>query len=395
MKWPKLRHPARIAAGVVVLVLLALGVRMLDAPKPSEEARAARRGAQAVQVTTAAAQTQDVPIYRTGVGNVVAFASVIVHTRVDGQLDRVAFVEGQDVKAGQVLAQLDPRPIQAQLAQASAQEARDRAQLANARTDLKRYTELIAEDAATQQQVDTQKALVAQLEAAVQTDAAQVQYQRVQLGYTTIVAPIAGRTGARLVDPGNIVHAADANGIVVINQVDPIGVTFTLPEDTVQEILHAGHGGGRAPLEVLALSREGRQELARGQLVLLNNQVDTTTGTVQLKARFSNTGFALWPGQYVNVRLVLGQRAGATTVPQPAVQRGQDGPYVYVIDAQHHAQVRPIRIAQEQDGISVVDNGLKAGERVVVSGQYKLKPGMAVVETPARTPASVASRTTP
>jgi multidrug efflux system membrane fusion protein len=394
MKMPMPRHPGRIATGIVLLMALALGVRLLETSRKSVKAPDPRRANQAVQVTTASVQSQDVPIYRTGVGNVVAFASVVVHTRVDGQLDRVGFVEGQDVKAGQVLAQLDPRPIQAQLAQAQAQEARDRAQLANARTDLKRYTDLIAEDAATQQQVDTQKALVAQLEAAVQTDAAQVQYQRVQLGYTTVIAPIAGRTGARLVDPGNIIHAADASGLVVINQVDPIGVTFTLPEDTVQEILQAGHGG-RAPLQVLALSREGRQELARGQLVLLNNQVDTTTGTVQLKARFPNPGYALWPGQYVNVRLVLGQRAGAVTVPQPAVQRGQDGTFVYVIDAEHHAQVRPVRIVQEQEGIAVVESGLRAGERVVVNGQYKLRPGTAVVEAPPRAPASVASRTTP
>jgi multidrug efflux system membrane fusion protein len=390
MKLPQLRRPGRIAAGVLLLVVLAIGVRLLDTRGEAKE-RSARRPPAAIQVTSTTAQSQDVPIYRTGVGNVVAFASVTVHTRIDGELDRVGFVEGQDVKAGQLLAQLDPRPLQAQLAQAQAQEARDRAQLANARIDLTRYSELFKEDAATSQQLDTQKALVAQLEAAVQTDAAQVQYQRVQLGYTSITAPIAGRTGARLVDPGNIVHAADANGIVVINQVDPIGVTFTLPEDAVQEIMRAGRAT-RAPLEVLALAREGRQELARGQLVLLNNQVDTTTGTVQLKARFTNPGLALWPGQYVSVRLVLGHRPGAITVPQQAVQRGQEGPYVYVIDPQRKAQVRRVQVAQEQDGISVIDSGLAAGEHVVVSGQYKLKPGETVVESAPRAAASSAAR---
>lgn len=385
MRLPPLRRPARIAAGVALLIVLAIGIRLLDTRgKDGEKGAPQRAAGQAIRVTIAAARQQDVPIYRLGVGNVMPLASVTVHTRVDGELDRVAFVEGQDVKAGQVLAQLDPRPIQAQLAQAQAQEARDRAQLVNARTDLARYTELIAEDAATRQQLDTQKALVAQLEAAVQTDAAAVQYQRVQLAYTTISAPIAGRLGARLVDPGNIVHAADPNGLVVINQVDPVAVLFTLPEDTVQEILRAGHGSARAPLQVVALTRETRQELARGELTLLNNQVDATTGTVQLKARFPNGGFALWPGQYVNVRLLLGHRPDVVTVPQQAVQRSQDGTFVYVVDAQQKAQLRPVRVSQEQDGISVIDSGLRAGERVVVDGQYKIKPGAAVMEAPAR-----------
>ena len=391
MRLPPLRRPARIAAGVALLIVLAIGIRLLDTRgKDGEKGAPQRAAGQAIRVTIAAARQQDVPIYRLGVGNVMPLASVTVHTRVDGELDRVAFVEGQDVKAGQVLAQLDPRPIQAQLAQAQAQEARDRAQLVNARTDLARYTELIAEDAATRQQVDTQKALVAQLEAAVQTDAAAVQYQRVQLAYTTISAPIAGRLGARLVDPGNIVHAADPNGLVVINQVDPVAVLFTLPEDTVQEILRAGHGSARAPLQVVALTRETRQELARGELTLLNNQVDATTGTVQLKARFPNGGFALWPGQYVNVRLLLGHRPDVVTVPQQAVQRSQDGTFVYVVDAQQKAQLRPVRVSQEQDGISVIDSGLRAGERVVVDGQYKIKPGAAVMEAPARAAGSAA-----
>ncbi len=391
MRLPPLRRPARIAAGVALLIVLAIGIRLLDTRgKDGEKGAPQRAAGQAIRVTIAAARQQDVPIYRLGVGNVMPLASVTVHTRVDGELDRVAFVEGQDVKAGQVLAQLDPRPIQAQLAQAQAQEARDRAQLVNARTDLARYTELIAEDAATRQQLDTQKALVAQLEAAVQTDAAAVQYQRVQLAYTTISAPIAGRLGARLVDPGNIVHAADPNGLVVINQVDPVAVLFTLPEDTVQEILRAGHGSARAPLQVVALTRETRQELARGELTLLNNQVDATTGTVQLKARFPNGGFALWPGQYVNVRLLLGHRPDVVTVPQQAVQRSQDGTFVYVVDAQQKAQLRPVRVSQEQDGISVIDSGLRAGERVVVDGQYKIKPGAAVMEAPARAAGSAA-----
>lgn len=373
------QRTTRIAAGVAVLVALAFVVRWASTSADAQEKRPGKGAAAPVVVTTALVQAQNVPVYRGGVGTVAPWASVTVKTRIDGELVRVGFVEGQDVRGGQVLAQLDNRPAMAQLAQAQAQEAKDRAQLANARTDLARYTELIKEDAATRQQVDTQKALVAQLEAAVQTDAAQVQYQKVQLAYTTITAPISGRTGARLVDPGNIVHASDANGIVVINQVDPVGVVFTLPEEAVQEILHAQHGS-HAPLTVAAFSRDGNKVLAKGELTLLNNQVDTSTGTVQLKARFPNSGYALWPGQFVNVRLVLGERAHALTVPQAAVQRSQTGTYVYVVDAQKRAQIRPIHVGLEQDGISVIDNGLKAGERVVINGQYKLKPDMLVVE---------------
>jgi multidrug efflux system membrane fusion protein len=369
----------RLAAGAAVLVVLALVVRWMSTAADAQAKRPAAGSSAPIVVTTALVQTHDVPVYRGGMGTVSSWASVTVRTRIDGELVRVGFVEGQDVKGGQVLAQLDDRPLRAQLAQVQAQEARDRAQLANARADLARYAELIKEDAATGQQVDTQKALVAQLEAAVQSDAAQVQYQQVQLSYTTITAPIPGRTGARLVDPGNIVHAGDAGGLVVINQIDPVGVVFTLPEETVQEILRAQHGS-RTPLAVTALTRDGSRVLAQGQLTFLNNQVDTSTGTVQLKGRFPNGGHALWPGQFVNVRLVLGERDHAATVPQAAVQRSQAGTYVYVVDTQKHAAVRPVHVALEQDGIAVVDTGLQAGERVVVSGQYKLKPGMPVVE---------------
>jgi multidrug efflux system membrane fusion protein len=369
----------RTVAGIVVIVALAFVVRWITTSADAQEKRPAKGGNAPIVVTTALVQAQDVPVYRGGVGTVSPWATVTVKTRMDGELVRVGFVEGQDVKAGQVLAQLDNRPTLAQLAQAQAQEAKDRAQLANARTDLARYTELIKEDAATRQQVDTQKALVAQLEAAMQTDAAQVQYQKVQLAYTTITAPISGRTGARLVDPGNIVHASDASGLVVINQVDPVGVVFTLPEEAVQDIIRAQRGS-RTPLTVTALTRDGNKVLAQGQLTLLNNQVDTTTGTVQLKGRFPNTGYSLWPGQFVNVRLVLGERDQALTIPQAGVQRSQTGTYVYVVDAQKHALIRPVHVALEQDGIAVVDAGLKAGERVVINGQYKLKPNVLVVE---------------
>jgi multidrug efflux system membrane fusion protein len=379
--------------GVAIIVALAFAVRWISTTSDAQDKRAARQSAAPVMVTTATVQTRNVPIYRAGVGSVVPLASVTVKTRIDGELVRVNFIEGQDVKSGQLLAQLDDRPIQAQLAQAQAQEARDRAQLANARTDLQRYTGLIAEDAATQQQVDTQKALVAQLEAAVQTDGAQIRYQKVQLDYTRITAPMSGRTGVRLVDPGNIVHASDPNGLVVINQIDPLAVIFTLPDEAVQEVMRAQRAAS-SPLVATALSRDGSQVLAQGKLTLLNNQVDATTGTVQLKAQFANSSYALWPGQFVNIRLQLGERDNVLTVPQAAVQRSQQGTYVYVVDADRHARMRPVRVAQEQDGISVIDNGLRADERVVTNGQYKLTPDALVVEAPpqaARQPVASAS----
>jgi len=333
-----------------------------------------------------------VPIYRSGIGTVTAAQSVTVKARVDGQLDQVGFTEGQDVKAGQMLARIDPRTLQAQLAQVQAQQARDQATLANARVDLQRYTRLIAEDASTQQQLDTQKALVAQLEAAVQTDAAQIGYAQVQLSFTTINAPISGRVGARLVDPGNIVHATDANGLVVINQIDPISVVFTLPEEAFQDVNRALNASqaSHVPLTVQAYSRDGQDLLGTGKLVLLNNQIDTTSGTVQLKGSFANPTHRLWPGQFVTVRLVLGRRDHALTVPAAAVQRSQSGTYAYVL-APHSDTVtlQPIHVANIQEGIAIVDHGLSAGERVVVDGQYKLKPGARIVE--AAQPASAAA----
>jgi multidrug efflux system membrane fusion protein len=371
-----------IAAGTLVALAIASfwglnhGARAADT-KPAD------RPAPAVVATTAAVKQQDVPIYRAGIGSVTAAQTVTVKARIDGQLDTVGFTEGQDVKAGQLLARVDPRTLQAQLAQVQAQQAKDEAQLANARIDLQRYTKLIAEDAATQQQLDTQKALVAQLEAAVKTDAAQVAYAQVQLGFTTITAPIGGRVGARLVDPGNIVHAADANGLVVINQVDPISVVFTLPEEAFQDINRALRASekSREPLVVQAYPRNGTELLGTGKLVLLNNQIDTASGTVQLKGSFANPTHTLWPGQYVNVRLVLGQRANALTIPAAAVQRSQDGTYVYAVGADGKTvQTQPIQVAQIQDGIAIVDQGLSAGQRVVVDGQYKLKPGAAIAE---------------
>ncbi|MCJ0761923.1 efflux RND transporter periplasmic adaptor subunit [Variovorax terrae] len=375
------RHPTLLTAAALVVVLAGTALALRHTAFSSKPPAAPPPP---VQVTTAPVQQQDVPIYLAGIGNVTAMASVTVKARIDGQLERVGFTEGQDVKAGQMLARIDPRTLQAQLQQAQAQKLKDQAQLANARTDLQRYTTLITQDAATQQQLDTQKALVAQLDAAVKTDEAQINYAQVQLDFTTIAAPISGRVGARLVDPGNIVHAADANGLVVINQIDPIAVVFTLPEGAFQEINRALRASPQ-PLAVEAYPREGRELLGQGKLILLNNQIDPTTGTVQLKGSFPNPSHTLWPGQFVNARLVLGTRSQALTVPAAAVQRSQGGLYVYVANADGTAQSLPVQVARIQDGLAIIDKGLSAGQHVVVDGQYKLKPGVCVVEVAAGT----------
>ena len=375
------RHRTTWALVAIAVAVLAFGMWSVERPaNAAEEGKGkGKREDGPVAVTTALVKQQDVPIYRTGIGTVTPTYSVTVKARVDGQLDRIAFTEGQDVKKGQLLAQLDPRTLQAQLLQAQATRAKDQATLANARVDLRRYEALVAQDAATQQQLDTQKALVNQLDASVRADDAAVNAAQVQLGFTTITAPISGRAGARLVDPGNIVHASDATGLVVINQIDPISVVFTLPDDAVQETIHALDA--KKPVLVQAFPRDGGPMLGAGTLTLLNNQIDTSTGTVQLKASFINGQHALWPGQYVNVRLLLGTRTKALTVPEQAVQRGQGGVYVYVVDDQARTvQSRPIALTQIQDGIAVIASGLDAGERVVVDGQYKLKPGAKVTE---------------
>jgi membrane fusion protein, multidrug efflux system len=382
-------HPYRRKAVIGAAIVVALAVLVWIWLHFAHDSKPPARPVAAVQVTTTKVKEQDVAVFRTGVGTVTALASVTVKPRIDGELVRVTFVEGQDVKAGQLLAEIDPRTLEAQLAQAQAQKARDQAQLGNARNDMRRYSELITQDAATQQQVDTQKALVAQLEAAVQTDEAQINFAQVQLGFTRIVAPISGRVGARLVDAGNIVHAADPGGLVVINQIDPITILFTLPEETFQDVNKALHAS-REPLQVVAYPRDSGEALGSGKLILLNNQIDTTTGTVQLKGSFANPGHALWPGQYVNVRLVLRHEPHALTVPAAAVQRSQDGTFVWLVNADNTAVSQPVRVGPIQDGLAVIESGLAAGQRVVVDGQYQVRGGVKVVES-ARAAAKAAS----
>ena len=328
-----------------------------------------------VPVTLTTVVRADVENAQTGVGAVQAHASVTLHSRIDGQLQRVAFKEGQDVRAGQLLAQLDDRALQAQLEQAQAQQARDQALLANARVDLQRYLQLARDGSVAQQTVDTQRAQVAQDEAALLNDRAAVDYARVQLSYATITAPLSGRVGARLVDPGNIVHAADPGGLLVINQVDPIDVVFSLTGDLIGAINAAQQDGRGLGLKVYA--RDGSL-LGSGQLVLVNNQIDTSSGSIQLKGSLANPKHLLWPGQYVSVRLVLGIDRGVLTLPEAAILRGPDGTYVYRVGADHRAQPQLVQLGRVQDGRAVIASGLQAGDSVVLDGQYKIKPGSIV-----------------
>lgn len=373
------KHSSRniVAGAVIVALLIAAGWYFTHRGGKKPAAAPAT-----VSVTTTLVKSEEVPLYVSGVGTVTANQSVTVKARVDGQLVKVGFVEGQDVKAGQMLVQLDPRTLQAQLSQVQAQRGKDAAQLGNARADLQRYTTLLQQDAATQQQLDTQKTLVSQLEAAVKSDEAQIAFAQVQLGFTTITAPISGRVGARLVDVGNIVHATDAGGLVVINEIDPITVLFTLPEQSVNAINQAQLNG--KVLNVEATSRDTQKSLALGKLILLNNQIDTANGTVQLKARFPNPQHQLWPGQYVNVKLLLKDKEQALTLPAAAIQRSQDGTFVYAVEPDQTTRITPVKLSRIQDGTAVIDSGLEAGQRVVLDGQYKLKPGVHIKEREAK-----------
>lgn len=335
-----------------------------------------------VLVSLAQATRRDVPLYLDGIGTVQAYNTVTARSRVDGQLVEVAFTEGQDVRAGDVLARIDPRIYKAQLDQATAVRDKDAAQLDNARRDLHRYQSL--GDRVTAQSVDAQKALVQQLEAAVRADQAQADNAAVTLSYTTITAPIDGRTGFRLVDAGNIVHASDPGGLVTLTQMQPISVVFTLPQQSLQAALAAEKGAGGAPV-VIAVQPDSRTEIDRGALALVDNQIDAATGSFKLKAVMPNARRQLWPGGFVTVRLLLSVRRNGLVIPSAAVQRGPQGVYAFVIRDDKTAEVRPITIAAEEEGFTLIDDGLKAGESVVVDGSLKLKAGSRVADAAATT----------
>ncbi|HEY3729661.1 MAG TPA: efflux RND transporter periplasmic adaptor subunit [Steroidobacteraceae bacterium] len=360
------------------LALLALIVGWTWWSRAPAKTAAPGPGGNAVTVETAVATRRDVPVFLDGLGNVQAFYTAKITARVDGQLERVGFVEGQLVKKGDLLAQIDPRPLQAALDQANGTLAKDSAQLETARHDLERYQVLAPQNLTSRQVLDTQKALVDQLQAQLRIDRAAIDNARTQLAYTTITAPFSGRTGIRLMDPGNIVHATDTTGIVVLTQIQPISVMFTLPEDVLPQVNQALSAGS---VDVEALSRDDRTPLDRGTLALVDNQIDPATGTVRLKATFANDRNALWPGQFVNVRVQLQQRRDVVTMPSTAVEHGPNGLFAYVIKTDSTVEARPITTGEENAGITVVTNGLQAGERVVTSNQYRLQPGAKVRAT--------------
>jgi multidrug efflux system membrane fusion protein len=330
------------------------------------------KGDASVVVQTAVAKRADVPMYLDGLGSVQAFYTAKITARVDGELQDVAFKEGQTVRKGDLLARIDPRTYQAALDQARATLTKDTAQLANARRDLERYHTLAPSNLASKQQIDTQTALVAQLEAQLKADQAAIDNAKTQLDYTRITSPIDGRTGIRLVDPGNNLHASDATGIVVVTQVQPISVVFTLPEEAVATVNSALAAG---PVTVAALSRDGQTELDRGTLALVDNQIDPTTGTVKLKATFPNAHNALWPGEFVNARVLVKTQHDALTIPSSALQRGASGTFAYLVKADSTVEARPIKTDGERGDIAVVHEGLAEGDRVVTSNQYRLQPG--------------------
>lgn len=370
----------RTILGIAGVLIVILGWWSCHHSGPSNHAQGSGQttgrsaaGGAPVPVVAGKAEEQDVPVYLDGLGTVQAFNTVTVHTRVDGELQQVLFTEGQDVTAGGALAVIDPRPFHAALDQAIAKKAQDEAQLANAKVTLVRNTDLLNKKVIAQADFDASRYSVDQFQAAVQADEAAIENARTQLDYTQIKSPINGRTGVRLVDVGNIVHAADAGGIVVITQMHPISVVFTLPEQSLQAILN--EGGANGGLHVTALDRGNTTPLDEGTLAVVDNEIDQTTGTVKLKATFPNNDLKLWPGKFVNARLVLTTKKNAIVVPASVVQRGPQGSYAYVIKPDKTVEMRPIKVAQTEASVAMIDDGLKADEQVVVDGQYKLQPG--------------------
>ncbi len=368
-----MKHRITIAAAILVIASAASGfwyvgreVAPTHAAEPTE-----------IPVVAAAVGSKDVPIYLSGVGTVTAYNTDVVRSQIQGQLTEITFVEGQTVKAGDLLAQIDPRPYQAQIEQLTANLDRDNAQLANAQANLSRYTQLGDKGYATPQLVETQTAQVTQLQNTVKADQALIDQAKVQLSYTRLTSPIPGITGVRQIDVGNIIHPTDANGLVVVTQVEPISLIFTLPESNLPQIQDQMAKG---PLKVIAFSQDNKMKLDEGKLLLVDNEIVQTTGSIQLKAEFPNPMHRLWPGQFVNARLLIDTRKNGLMVAASAVQQGPNGSYVYVVTPQGTARLRPVKVAQISEGQALIDDGLKANEIVVVDGQYRLQQGSHVRE---------------
>jgi multidrug efflux system membrane fusion protein len=381
---PEGRPTGRRRIGWIVVALLAAAILVLivrSGHKKESSAEAAGKGrnaaaARAVPVLVGTARTGDVGVYLTGLGNVVPLATVTARSRVDGQLVRVAFQEGQVVKEGDLLAVIDPRPFEVQLEQAQGQMGKDQATLENAKVDQRRYEVLVQQDSIPRQQLDTQVALVKQLEAAVLSDQAAIDSARLNLAYSRITAPVSGRVGLRLVDPGNIIHATDPNGLVVITQLQPITVVFTIPGDRLPQVmapLAAGH-----VLKVDAYDRDLKKKLATGELLAVDNQIDPTTGTVRLKAKFGNADNALFPNQFVNARLLVDTLKKTIIVPAAAIQRSPQATFVYVVGPDDKVAMREVNVLHTEGEDSAVSGQIAAGDKVVVDGVDKLQPGSKV-----------------
>ncbi len=362
---------------VVALILVGIAIALSRSGRASDAAKAAKaKSRAAIPVVVADAQTADFPVYLSGLGTVTPLATVTVRSRVDGQLLHVDFREGQLVHEGDLLAEIDPRPFQVQLTQAEGQLAKDQAALKNANLDYGRFKDLVAQGLIPQQQVDAQASTVAQAEASIQTDEGAIDAAKLNLTYSRITAPISGRTGLRLVDPGNMVHASDAGGIVVLTQLNPIAVLFTLPEDSLQEVLAKIRAGATLPVE--AWDRDLTKKIEDGKLLTVDNQIDPATGTVRLKAQFDNRDGALFPNQFVNVRLRIETLSHVVVVPAAAIQRTTRGPVVFVVGADGKVAMRPVETPQQNEQRAVVARGVSAGEEVVIDGVDKLQDGSMV-----------------
>lgn len=365
-----------IAFGIAATLAVAVGI--YRATLPNNARAAAAPPLPPVPVVADTVRSGDVPIYLNGVGTVIAYNTDVIRSQITGALVQIAFTEGQPVNVGDLLAVIDPRPFQAQLDQVVANRDRDQAQLHNAIANLGRYTDLQQKGYASVQLSDTQKAQVEQLEAAIKADEALIAQAQVQLGYTRLLSPIPGITGVRQIDIGNIIHPTDPNGLVVVTQIEPISLIFTLPETVLPQIQQQQAKTGK-PLAVIAYSQDNKFKLDEGTLGLVNNQILQTTGSIQLKANFPNPAHRLWPGELVNARLLVDTRHDGLTVPASVVQQGPNGSYAYVIKPDDTVEVRPVTVAQISEGRALIDSGLAANERVVTDGQYKLQPGTHVV----------------